>query len=136
MSCTVLDNRRKSFLHSRAPDLLHLRELKSIFPTVFTNAERDEMMEQIGSYLEPMVFASNSTMIRAHTVGTRMFFVHSGSCKVIVDGNVLATRTRGDFIGRFLLACLRLKHARDEKHRSLDRCVLQESARARAREGG
>ena len=61
------------------------------------------MREALLKYLEPIVFEAQSTIIRANTMGTRMFFVQSGNCQVLVDGRVRATRTRGDFIGEIAL---------------------------------
>ena len=61
------------------------------------------MREALLKYLEPVVFEAQSTIIRANTMGTRMFFVQSGNCLVLVDGRVRAMRTRGDFIGEIAL---------------------------------
>ena len=61
------------------------------------------MREALLKYLEPIVFEAQSTIIRANTMGTRMFFVQSGNFQVLVDGRVRATRTRGDFIGEIAL---------------------------------
>ena len=33
------------------------------------------MLKHFCQYLEPMVFAKDSTIIRANTIGSRMFFV-------------------------------------------------------------
>jgi hypothetical protein len=35
----------------------------------------DNMLSSLCRYLKPMVYKSNSTIIRAHTLGTRMYFV-------------------------------------------------------------
>jgi len=88
-------------------DFADIRKAHAIFGSGLGHHERDldtkRMLNHLQEYLEPMVFAPHSTLIRAHTMGTRIFFVQSGRCNVIVDGLVKATRSRGDFIGEIAL---------------------------------
>ena len=38
------------------------------------------MLASLCRYLKPIVYKSNSTIIRAHTLGTRMFFMQVSAC--------------------------------------------------------
>jgi hypothetical protein len=71
-------------------------------PFYHADADTQDMLLNLSSFLEPMVFPAHTTMIRANTVGTNMYCVQSGRCKVVVDGLVrgaapppLKTRTSG-----------------------------------------
>ena len=67
------------------------------------NVDGADLMHEIASKLQPLLFADQTLIIKQGTIGMSMYFVNWGECSVQGGGATLATRTPGEFFGELAL---------------------------------
>jgi CRP-like cAMP-binding protein len=89
-----------SFSKMLLPDTWQLVRKAPLFRGSVDGAD---LMHEIASKLQPLLFSDQTLIIKQGTIGMSMYFVNWGECSVQGGGATLATRTPGEFFGELAL---------------------------------
>lgn len=93
-----------SVMRHRMPEAWdHLASSALCLPMVASEQER--FMEDAMSMLKPAIFAPGAFLIKQNTLADSMFFLSSGKCMIIMDGQHVGERASGDTVGEIALVC-------------------------------